>query len=100
MLCVFSTFHYFKVGMVNIQIRLIMIFAAEDVVQSAKTKPGANCGSDYELLFAKFRLKLKKFGKATGPSMYDLNHIFMIIPWASLIAQLVKNPPAMQETLV
>ena len=52
-----------------------MIFAAEDGVQSAKTKPGANCGSDYELLFAKFRLKLKKFGKTTGPSMCDLNHI-------------------------
>ena len=34
-------------------------------IQSAKTKPGADCGSDHELLIAKFRLKLKKVGKTT-----------------------------------
>ena len=34
---------------------------------------GADCGSDHELLIAKFRLKLKKFGKTTIPSRYDLN---------------------------
>ena len=43
--------------------------------QSAKTRPGADCGSDHELLIAKFRLKLEKVGKATGPLMYDLNQI-------------------------
>ena len=48
-------------------------------VQSAKTKPGADCGSDNELLIAKFRLKLKvgelKVGKTTRPFRYDLNQI-------------------------
>ena len=33
------------------------------------------CGSDYELLIAKFRLKLKKVGKTTRPFRYDLNQI-------------------------
>ena len=42
---------------------------------SAKTRPGADCGSDHELLVAKFRLKLKKAGKTTKPFSYDLNHI-------------------------
>ena len=36
---------------------------------------GADCGSDHELLIAKFRLKLKKVGKATRPFRYDLNQI-------------------------
>ena len=44
-------------------------------IQSAKTKPGADCGSDHELLIAKFRLKLKKVGKTTRPFSYDLNQI-------------------------
>ena len=44
-------------------------------IQSAKTRPGADCGSDYELLLAKFRLKLKKVGKTTRPFRYDLNQI-------------------------
>ena len=43
-------------------------------VQSAKTRPGTDCGSDHELI-AKFRLKLKKVGKTTKPFRYDLNHI-------------------------
>ena len=43
-------------------------------IQSAKTRLGADCGSDHELLIAKFRLKLKKVGKATRPFRYDLNH--------------------------
>ena len=43
--------------------------------QSTKTRPGADCGSDHELLIAKFRLKLKKVGKTTRPFRYDLNHI-------------------------
>ena len=43
--------------------------------KSAKIIPGADCGSDHELLIAKFRLKLKKIGKATRPFRYDLNQI-------------------------
>ena len=44
-------------------------------IQSAKTRLGADCGSDHELLIAKFRLKLKKVGRATRPFRYDLNQI-------------------------
>ena len=44
-------------------------------IQSAKTRPGADNGSDDELLIAKFRLKLKKVGKITIPFRYDLNQI-------------------------
>ena len=44
-------------------------------IQSAKTRPGANCGSVHEILIAKFRLKLKKVGKTTRPFRYDLNQI-------------------------
>ena len=40
-----------------------------------KTRLGADCGSDHELLIAKFRLKLKKVGKTTRPFRYDLNRI-------------------------
>ena len=50
-------------------------------IQSPKTRPGADCGSDHELLIAKFRLKLKKVGKTTRPFRYDLNQIPMIIQW-------------------
>ena len=42
---------------------------------SAKTRPGADCGSDRQLLIAKFTLKLKKVGKTTRPFRYDLNQI-------------------------
>ena len=41
----------------------------------SKTRPGADCGSNHELLIAKFRLKLKKVGKITRPFRYDLNQI-------------------------
>ena len=44
-------------------------------IQSTKTRPGADCGSDHELLIAKFRLKLKKVGKTPRPFRYDLNQI-------------------------
>ena len=44
-------------------------------IQSAKTRPGADCGLDHELLIAKFRFKLKKVGKTTRPFRYDLNQI-------------------------
>ena len=63
--------------MANTEIRLIIFFAAThgETIQSAKTRPGADCGSDHELLIAKFRLKLKKVGKTTRPFRYDLNQI-------------------------
>ena len=44
-------------------------------IQSAKTRLGADSGSDHELLIAKYRLKLKKVGKTTRPFRYDLNQI-------------------------
>ena len=44
-------------------------------IQSAKTRPGANCGSDHELLIVKFILKLKKVEKTSRPFRYDLNQI-------------------------
>ena len=44
-------------------------------IQSAEKRPGADCGSDHELLIAKFRLKLKKVGKTTKPFRYDLNQM-------------------------
>ena len=44
-------------------------------IQSAKTRPGDDYGSDHELLIAKFRLKLKKVGKTTRSFRYDLNQI-------------------------
>ena len=44
-------------------------------MQLAKRRLGADCGSDHELLIAKFRLKLKKVGKITRPCRYDLNQI-------------------------
>ena len=47
----------------------------ESSIQPAKTRLGTDCGSDYELLIAKFRLKLKKVGKTTRPFRYDLNQI-------------------------
>ena len=44
-------------------------------IQSEKTRLGVDCGSDHELLIAKFRLKLKQVGKTTWPFRYDQNHI-------------------------
>ena len=44
-------------------------------IQSAKSRPGADSGSDHKFLIAKFRLKLKKVGKTTRPFRYDLNQI-------------------------
>ena len=47
----------------------------ESSIQSVKTRLGADCGSDHELLIAKFRLKLKKVGKTIRPFRNDLNQI-------------------------
>ena len=47
----------------------------ESSIQSAKTRPGVDYGSDHELLIAKFRLKLKKVWKTTRPFRYNLNKI-------------------------
>ena len=44
-------------------------------IQLAKTRRGADCGSDHEFLMAKFRLKLKKVKKTTRPFRYNLNQI-------------------------
>ena len=44
-------------------------------IQPTKTRPGADCGSDHELLITKFRLKLKKVGKTTRPFRDNLNQI-------------------------
>ena len=74
--------------MVNTEIRFIIFFAAKDgealysqqtnkQTNKKKTRPGADCGSDHELLIAKFRLKLKKVGKSTRPFGYDLNHLMI-----------------------
>ena len=64
--------------MVNTEIRLIVFSAAEDgeaLYSQQKARLGTDCGSDHELLIAKFRLKLRKVGKATRPFRYDLNQI-------------------------
>ena len=64
--------------MFNTKIRLIVFFAAKDreaLYSQQKQRLGANCGSDHELLIAKFRLKLKKVGKTTRSFRYDLNQI-------------------------
>ena len=58
--------------MVNTKIRWII---CKSSIQSTKTRLGADCGSEHELLIAKFRLKLKKVGKNTRPFRYDLNQI-------------------------
>ena len=64
--------------MVKTKIRLIIFFCGQrgrSSIQSAKTRLGTDCGSDHELLIAKFRLKLKKVGKTTRPFRYDLSQI-------------------------
>ena len=62
----------------NTKIKLIIFFAAkygEALYSQQKKRPEADCGSDHELLIAKFRLKLKKLGKTARPFRYDLNQI-------------------------
>ena len=62
---------------INTEIRLI-IFCSQrwrSSIQSTKKRPGADCGSDHELLIAKFKLRLKKIGKTTRPFRYVLHQI-------------------------
>ena len=64
--------------MVNTKIRLIIFLAAKDgeaLYSQQKTRLGAECGSDHELVIAEFKLKLKKVGKTTRPLRYNLNQI-------------------------
>ena len=64
--------------MVNTKIILIIFFVAEDgeaLYSQRLYRLGADCGSDHELLIARFRLKLKKVGKTTRPFRHDLNQM-------------------------
>ena len=63
--------------MVSSEIRIIFFVAkdGEALYSQKKTRPGADCGSDHELLIAKFRHKLKTVGKTTRPFRYNLNQI-------------------------
>ena len=56
---------------------MIIFFAAKDgeTLESARTRLGADCGLDYKLLFAKFRLKLRKVGKNSRTDRNDLSKI-------------------------
>ena len=69
--------------MISTEINLIIFFAAKDgeALYSQQNKTGTDCGSDHELLIAKFRLKLNKIGKTTRPFRYDLNQSLVIIQW-------------------
>ena len=57
-------------GLYSLQPKLEKLYTVKK-----KTRPGADCGSDHELLISKFRLKLKKVGKMTSSFRYDLNQI-------------------------
>ena len=59
--------------MVSIEIRLIMFFAAKDG-DALYSQQKQDCGSDHELLIAKFWLKLKKVGETIRPFRYDLSY--------------------------
>jgi len=48
-------------------------------MQSVKTRPDIDCGSNHELLIAKFSFKLKEVVEVTMPFNYDLNQILLII---------------------
>ena len=60
--------------MINTKVRLCS-HRRRSSIQLAKTKLGAECGSEHEPLIAKFRLKLKKVGETTRPFRYDLYQI-------------------------
>ena len=61
--------------MLNTEIRLIILFVAQDGRALYSQQKGADCGSDHGLLIAKFRFKLNKARKTTRPFRYDLNKI-------------------------
>ena len=64
--------------MVNTEIKLITFFVAKkwrSCIQSAKTRLGADWGSDHQLLIAKFRFKLKKIGENNRAARYDFNQV-------------------------
>ena len=67
--------------MINTKIKLIILLQPkmEKFYTVTKTRPGPDCGSDHDLLIAKFRLKLKKVGTNTRPCMYDLIKSLTII---------------------
>ena len=69
--------------MANTKMRLIIFFVDKDgeALYSAKTRPGAEGGSDHKLLFTKSGLELKKGRKTTRPFRYDLNQSLTIIQW-------------------
>ena len=69
--------------MVNSEFIFVIFLAAKDeeALYSQQKQSRTDCGSDHELLIAKFRLKLKKVEKTTRPFRYDLNQIPMIIQW-------------------
>ena len=76
--------------MVNTEIRLIIFFAAKDgeaIYSQQKQDQEADCGSDHELLIAKFRLKLKKAGKATRPFKVKVKSLsrvrLFVTPWTA-----------------
>ena len=62
-------------GLQQNQIDYILSSEDGEALQSVKTRPRADCGSDHELLIAKFRLKVKKVRKTTRPFRYDVNQI-------------------------
>ena len=64
--------------MVNTENQINFILCSQrwrSSIQWGKTRPEVDCGSDHELLIAKFRVELKKVGKTTRPFRYDLNQI-------------------------
>ena len=92
--------------MANTKIRLILFFTIKDreALQSAKTRPGVDCGSEHELLIAKFRLKLDMVGKITRPfsSVQSLSCVRLFaIPWiAARQASLsITNPQSLLKLM-
>ena len=72
-------------------------------IQSAKTRPGADCGSDHELLIAKFRLKLKKHIYFCFIDYVDHNKLWKILKEKGIpdhLTCLLRNPYAGQEAAV
>ena len=68
--------------MVNTKILLIISLQPKmEMLYTVSKSKGPDCGSNNELLIAKFRLKYKKVGKTTRPFRYDLNQSLMIIQW-------------------